>query len=99
MPVWSIIATSSWANPLVLDLLVARAQKIELLLGVGRLHAPSPSHTPPPNTATCEAGIMPWFGPCSQFRGRPSYRRRTPLLPRLAPIIRCTVVGEVSWGA
>jgi hypothetical protein len=37
MPVWSIIATSSWANPLVLDLLVARAQKIELHPGVGRL--------------------------------------------------------------
>jgi hypothetical protein len=53
---------------------------------------------PPPNTATCEAGIMPWFGPCSQFRGRPSYGRRTALLPRLAPIMRCTVVGEVSWG-
>src|SRR5829696_7343649 len=48
MPVWSIIATStSWANPLVLDLLVARAQKIELLPGVGRLHAPSPPHAFP----------------------------------------------------
>src|SRR5918998_1873747 len=60
-----------------------------------RLLLPMP---PPPNTATCEAGIMPWFEPCSQVRGWPSCGRRTPLLPRLAPIIRCTVVGEVSWG-
>jgi hypothetical protein len=48
MPVWSIIATSSsWANPLVLDLLVARAQKIELLPGVGLLHVPSPPQASP----------------------------------------------------